>query len=153
MYRRILVPLDGSPTSERGLEEAIRLARWARAELRLVHVVDSAAAASGVGEMTDVVPAIRLTGASILARSKSRAAEQGVDADTVLVEGLTGRAADVVVDQARSWGADLIVMGTYGRRGLARALQGSDADRVLRSAPVPVLLLRLRDATEKYTSS
>ena len=55
---------------------------------------------------------------------------------------MAARVADLVVEQARQWGAELIVLGTHGRRGLGRALLGSDAEQVLRQAPVPVLLVR-----------
>ena len=58
-----------------------------------------------------------------------------------LLETIGGRAADVIVQQAEEWRADLIVLGTHGRRGLKRLAMGSDAELVLRMAPVPVLLL------------
>lgn len=60
----------------------------------------------------------------------------------VLLESIGGRAADLIVDQAKQWNADLIVMGTHGRRGLRRLALGSDAELVVRSASVPVLLVR-----------
>jgi nucleotide-binding universal stress UspA family protein len=59
-----------------------------------------------------------------------------------LLESMGGRAADLIVAQANEWGAELIVMGTHGRRGLARVAMGSDAEEVVRSASVPVLLVR-----------
>ena len=63
--------------------------------------------------------------------------------DTVLIENLDARVSQLVVEHARAWGADLIVLGTHGRRGLARVLMGSDAEQIARTAPVPVLLVRL----------
>jgi nucleotide-binding universal stress UspA family protein len=55
---------------------------------------------------------------------------------------MQGRVADVVVEEAAKSGCDLIVMGTHGRRGFSRLALGSDADLVVRSSPVPVLLVR-----------
>jgi nucleotide-binding universal stress UspA family protein len=55
-----------------------------------------------------------------------------------------GRAADAIVEEAGKWKADVIVLGTHGRRGLRRALLGSDAEEVVRNASVPVLLVRDR---------
>jgi nucleotide-binding universal stress UspA family protein len=55
-----------------------------------------------------------------------------------------GRVSDVIVKEAAQWPADLIVLGTHGRRGAGRLLLGSDAEQVLRVAPVPVLLVRHR---------
>ena len=70
------------------------------------------------------------------------ALKQGVKAAASLVESRGRPVSDVILDEARKWRADLIVMGTHGRRGVNRLLLGSDAERVLRSAPVPVLLVR-----------
>ncbi|NDZ18444.1 hypothetical protein C7T35_07685 [Variovorax sp. WS11] len=63
-------------------------------------------------------------------------------AERGLREVTQGRIANVVVDEARSSGCDLIVMGTHGRRGFSRLALGSDADLVVRQSPVPVLLVR-----------
>jgi len=60
----------------------------------------------------------------------------------VLLETLTGPAAEPIVGQAKKWGADLIVLGTHGRRGVRRLVLGSDAEQVVRSSPVPVMLVR-----------
>jgi nucleotide-binding universal stress UspA family protein len=67
-----------------------------------------------------------------------------VSCEQKLVETLGGRVADEIVKQAKEWLADLIVMGTHGRRGLERLAMGSDAELVLRLSPVPVLLVRDR---------
>ena len=68
--------------------------------------------------------------------------KEGVEAESVLLESIGGPAADPIAVQARQWPADLIVMGTHGRRGLARLALGSDAEEVVRIMPVPVLLVR-----------
>jgi nucleotide-binding universal stress UspA family protein len=90
----------------------------------------------------DVVPAMRKSGAAVLARARARAAAAGLEVDTLLLESTGPRASELIVEQARAWAADLIVIGTHGRRGIGRFLLGSDAEQVLRLAPVPVLLVR-----------
>ena len=66
-------------------------------------------------------------------------------ADTVLDDGVHSRLADWVVEEVRAWPADVVVLGTHGRRGVGRMLLGSDAEQVLRICPVPVLLVRGQD--------
>jgi nucleotide-binding universal stress UspA family protein len=66
----------------------------------------------------------------------------GVAVETVLLGARGNRVADLIVKQAKKWHADLIVLGTHGRRGVARVLMGSDAEIVVRETPVPVLLVR-----------
>jgi nucleotide-binding universal stress UspA family protein len=65
-----------------------------------------------------------------------------VPAETKLVEGVGARLGEVVAEEARAWEADLVVVGTHGRRGVGRVLLGSGAEQVLRLAPVPVLAVR-----------
>lgn len=145
MYQRILVPLDGSPTARRGLEHAVRLAQACGAALHLVHVVD---ARRLLVELSDVVPPERLlhdwraAGERLVASALRAAREQGVEAAGAVRCDPAGRVCDLIVREAKEQGAELIVMGTHGRRGLQRLALGSDAELVLRDSPVPVLLLR-----------
>jgi nucleotide-binding universal stress UspA family protein len=148
MYQRILVPVDGSPTSLKGLAEAIRLARLSGGQIRLLYMVDALSAAMAVGAYAlsaDVIDQLRADGEQILRQARDQAVAEGVAADTVLDEGLNGRLADWVVEQVRTWPADVVVLGTHGRRGVGRLLLGSDAEQVLRASPVPVLLVRGQD--------
>jgi nucleotide-binding universal stress UspA family protein len=146
MYQRILVPVDGSDTSQRGLDEAIALARLTGGSLRLVHVVDELSFASGFETYTayagDVVTLLRQAGEQILERAKARAAAAGVTAQTQLFESYGSRLSDLVADQARDWRAELVVIGTHGRRGVGRWLLGSDAEQIVRTSTLPVLLVR-----------
>lgn len=151
MYQRILVPVDGSAPSNRGLDEAIRLAKLTGGSLRLLHVVDELSVALGgasafAGASPDTFQLLRDGGEQILAAGQARAAAAGVAADTVLDDTLGGRVCDRVVEQATAWPAELVVIGTHGRRGVGRLLMGSDAEQVLRLAPVPVLLVRAAEA-------
>jgi nucleotide-binding universal stress UspA family protein len=144
-YRRILVAVDGSPTSMKGLREAIRLAKDGRAQLLLLHVVNefyAFANLDGYAPGVDLVPALREGGQRILAKAKAAAEKEGVRAKTLMRETLGGPAADTIVRDARRQRADLIVLGTHGRRGLRRLVLGSDAEAVVRTSPVPVLLVR-----------
>ncbi|CAN5880555.1 universal stress protein [soil metagenome] len=146
MYQRILVPFDGSPTSEHGLDEAIRLARLTGARLRLIHVLDDLLYVSGFETCSvyasDVVPFMRQRGEAMLQAARSRAEQTGVVAETLLLEGISPRLSEVIDEQVKSWGADLIVIGMHGRRGIGRLMLGSDAEQVVRTASVPVLLVR-----------
>lgn len=157
MYRRVLVPLDGSATSARGLREATGLAKAQGARLRLLHVIDerflvSATAAEGyMPDITRLMASLRVEGRKALDEAAKAALRQGVKVDTSLVESRGATVSDVILHEARKWRADLIVMGTHGRRGINRMLLGSDAERVLRSAPVPLLLVRAEEKEKRAT--
>ena len=102
-YRRILVAVDGSPTSTKGLREAIRLAKDDRAELLLLHVVNefyAFANLDGYAPGVDLVPALREGGRRILAKAKAAADKEGVRARTLMRETLGGPAADTIVVRA-----------------------------------------------------
>ena len=150
MFQQVLVAVDGSPTGNRGLKAAIGLAADQKASLAIVHVVDDMASVSYVGDM-GYVPAdyvdrllddLRRNGRKLLGKAEALARASGVDAKTVLAETRGGSIADAIVGQARKLRADVIVLGTHGRRGLTRVLMGSDAEAVLRESRVPVLLVR-----------
>lgn len=147
MYEKILVPVDGSAASQGGLAEALRLARLTGARLRLVHVIDqsvAAVAADGAPRLETLLDAMREAGRRLLGEAAHAAHAAGIEADTQLFENLRGRIADAIVEQAAAWPADLVVMGTHGRRGFSHFLLGSDAEAVVRTSPVPVLLVRER---------
>jgi nucleotide-binding universal stress UspA family protein len=145
MYKRILVAIDGSDTSSAGLREACRLAKDQGSHLRLIHVVDEILGASPpiFGSAYDaIIAGLRKAGSSILARAESLAEKEGLTAEIQLVEAMGRPAGECVIDAAKKWPADLIVCGTHGRRGLRRIVMGSDAEYVVRRAPVPILLIR-----------
>jgi len=151
MYQKILVPIDGSPTSNLGLNEAIKLAKDQSAKLRLIHVVDEYHAMSNVDVMaysnTDyLLESMRQGGKMIVEKAEALAKRNGVTPESVIIESFGGGAADSIVAQAKKWGADLIVLGTHGRRGVRRIVLGSDAELVVRTSPVPVLLVRSKTA-------
>jgi len=145
MYRRILVPLDGSRTSQLGLGEAVKLARSQGSSLRLLHVVDELVLMTAP-EMSynvgDLIEALKEDGRNILEKGAAHARKHGVKVQTSLIETFGSHAADSIIDEAKKWHASLIVLGTHGRRGMKRVVMGSDAEQVVRNAPAPVLLVR-----------
>jgi len=153
MYKRILVPLDGSDASLRGLDEAVRLAQSLGATLRLVHVVNKFKRTTGYASPSsymELFPGIREAGELLLQQGRERAERSGVEAQTMLLSSLTGQVSEMVAEDARAWRADLIVIGTHGRKGVERILWGSDAEQMMRVAPVPVMLVQ---ATRSETNA
>lgn len=146
MYQHILVAVDGSSTSDLALAEAVRLAREQGAKLRLVHVVDALTLnydAEWVN-YAEIREAFIRAGNDTLQRARATAQQAGVEAETKLaeIEAPGRRIADMIAQEAQSWPADLIVIGTHGRRGISHVLLGSVAESVLRIAGKPVLLVR-----------
>jgi len=146
MYQRILVPIDGSPTSDRGLHEAIALARITGGSIRLVNILDdlvfTTGFETGATYTRTVLPALRQHSERILAAGRQRVTAASVAVDALTIECFARRPCDVIVEAAVQWPADVIVIGTHGRRGVNRMMLGSDAEQVVRMAPVPVLLVR-----------
>lgn len=144
MYKKILVPVDGSAPSMRGLKEAIKIAKACGSKLRLVHVVNELVltAAKPPPYMDKIIDSLREEGKATLGGAERVVREHALESESSLLESIGERAADLIVEQAKQWPADLIVMGTHGRRGLRRLALGSDAELVVRSSPVPVVLVR-----------
>ncbi|AOX99595.1 universal stress protein [Jeongeupia sp. USM3] len=145
MYDRILVPVDGSDTSNHGLQEALRLAKRLGARLRLLHVVDPQLVYIDFGGMvnvSDYVESIRAAGRDVLAEALKIAEAEGVPTDAELREKNGGTVADLVLAEAKKWEAGMIVMGTHGRRGIRHLVMGSDAMGVVRDATIPVVMVR-----------
>jgi len=145
-YRRILVPVDGSPTSNAGLREAIDLAKGQGASLQLVHVLDYHYLVMGGLEagayIDELMASLTQSGKRIVKRAEELVRKACVPVSSVLLQSPAGPAADAIVRQAKKWKPDLIVVGTHGRRGMRRMLMGSDAEQVVRNSPVPVMLVR-----------
>lgn len=147
MYARILVPIDFGSQAQRGMAEAIALARALGSKLRIVHVVDVRGMLQSMSSYTptprpQLIEEWRAIGEDLVAKAVAQVREAGIEADSVVVCDSALRIADAVVREAQAFQAGLIVMGTHGRRGLSRLVMGSDAELVLRNSPVPVLLVR-----------
>ncbi|MGA9198699.1 MAG: universal stress protein [Pseudolabrys sp.] len=147
MYKQILVPVDGSDTSNRALKEAIKLAKDQQAALRLIHVVDGATVymmTETPYPIADYLKMMREAGQKVLSTCALTTQEAGIKVDTKLVvtESLTQRICDAVNEEAKRWPADLIVIGTHGRHGFNHLMLGSVAEGVIRLATNPVLICR-----------
>lgn len=152
-YKKILVPVDGSPTSNLGLREAAKLAREQGASIHLVHVVDEhyvvSAGMEAMAYTDDMFDSLRAAGQDILKKAAATLAKQGLRAKVSLLETLTSPVADVIVREAKRVRPDVIVIGTHGRRGVRRMVMGSDAEQVVRNSPVPVLLVRAKETAPR----
>lgn len=145
MYKKILVPIDGSVTAAKGLAEASKLAKDQNATIRLIHVVNElmiiampeAAIYSG-----EIIEALRETGQQLLDKAQQQLVATGLQVEAQLLEAHGKQAGQVIVADAEQSHADIIVLGTHGRRGLSRLVMGSDAEYIVRLARVPVLLVR-----------
>jgi nucleotide-binding universal stress UspA family protein len=149
MFKRILVAVDGTPTSNRGLATAIVLAKEQKATLHVVHVIDDMAivpmfdtAGYAPDYLDAMLASLRETGRKILSKAKALAAKSGQSIQPRILEARGRGVANAILQQAQSVRADLIVMGTHGRRGMGRLVMGSDAEGVLRETAVPILLVR-----------
>ena len=145
MYKRILVPIDGTDTARTGLKEAIELATQQKAAIRLLHVVNDFPM---LMEMSSVInfeqyrEGLQQYGRKVLDDARALVESTGVACETQLEVLKGGRVSEAILKDVRASACDLIVIGTHGRRGFQRALLGSDAEAVLRESPVPVLLIR-----------
>jgi nucleotide-binding universal stress UspA family protein len=148
MFRRILVAVDGSETSNKALVLALQMAAQKGGKVRLVHALDELAQVRGHPHSAQLRSVVREEGERILLRALAIADAAEMPADTRLLEAPDDRRlGELVADEAREWGADLVVVGTHGRRGVQRALLGSGAEQIIRLAPVPVLVVRGESGT------
>jgi len=141
----ILVPIDGSGVAERALDEAIALARHLGSTLHVFNVVDVrmlVAEVLGYAAPEQLVEDWRIAGEMLVPEAIKRARSHGVAAQGRVSCDPSLQVHEAILREARSTAAELVVMGTHGRRGLARLTLGSDAELVLRESPVPVLLVR-----------
>jgi nucleotide-binding universal stress UspA family protein len=147
MFKRILVAVDGSDTAERALQESIKLARDLQAQLRIVYVVDVINMSLGADfpYSPEIGEAMAKSGQEILRKAGAVASKAGIPVETGLIEVdiLGQRIPEMIAADAEAWPADLIVIGTHGRRGLSRLFLGSVAEGVMRVATKPVLLIRV----------
>jgi nucleotide-binding universal stress UspA family protein len=142
MYRRILIPTDGSEPSEKALRQGCQLAKRLGASVSVLYVDEPIALTPLVGSQSiphyeQWVREARAAGEKALERAAQIAREEGLEAQTQLAE---GRAVQQILEAAKDH--DLIVMGSHGRGGLDRLLLGSVTSGVVRRSPVPVLVVR-----------
>jgi nucleotide-binding universal stress UspA family protein len=144
MYKRVLMADDGSEPGAAALQEAIKIAGASGGELRIVYVTQRPVSYGyAIVNLEAVKQSLRDEGQQILDRAAARAREAGVNVATQLIEADDVPIARALAHNAQTWGADLIVMGTHGRRGLDHFMLGSVAEAVLRVATTPVLMVRV----------
>lgn len=146
MYKKILVAIDDSDTSRCALEEAKYLARTHGARLCITHVADETL----LGMRHYTLPttlnldsarqALVDAGKTLVDEAKQEAT--GIDAETLVLEASSQRISEIITDAAKAWQADLIVVGTHGRRGVQRLILGSVAEQLVRLSPISILLVR-----------
>lgn len=144
MYKKILVPLDGSKTAEGVLPHARALAYSEGAEMILVTVASNPAldyVFSDPGIAEKAVAEQQARSKKYMAEVEAQLKSAGFKVSTLLREGAV---ADMILRTAEECQADVIAMSTHGRTGPARWLLGSVADRVVRNSKVPVLLIRAK---------
>jgi len=144
MYKKILVPLDGSATAEGVLPHAQALAFSEGAEIVLLRVAVNPAlefAFTDPGIMDNIIEEIEAQCKTYMNEIEARLKAANVKVSSLIREGAV---ADVILSTADELGVDVIAMSTHGRTGPARWLLGSVADRVVRNAKVPVMLVRAK---------
>lgn len=144
MFAKILLPTDGSEVSLAAAERAVALAKLAGAALHAVFVQEpypyAGIGATNSAGVQEYLAATQRQAAQAFARVSALAELPGV---TLSIENIEGSSpAEHIVEAARRCGADLIVMGSHGRTGVARVLLGSVAGKVLMLSPVPVMIVK-----------
>jgi nucleotide-binding universal stress UspA family protein len=146
MYNRILVAVDGSETSRLALREAVKLAKDQQASLRLIYIVDLTLIYTDLGApfAVEYQKALQAAGEKVITACSAIVRDSGIefDAAAIPIDTIGQHIYDAIEDEAKRWQADLIVIGTHGRRGIRRFLLGSVAEGVVRATSKPVLLIR-----------
>lgn len=146
MYKKLLVPLDGSATAQLALKHAEALARLSGASIILLSIVEEMHYSNGYERpkvyTEQVRPHLLATARALLENAAKPLRDGGLSVAAHVVESGNQRVSELIVQQAKDEHCDLIILGTHGRRGIDRLLLGSDAEQVARIAPVPVMLVR-----------
>lgn len=139
--KRIMIATDGSDYSIRAAELGISLSKLLKAEITIIYVIDTVVLdqISKAGEREDIENELKRDGERYLKYIRNLAEKEDLKTNTML---LKGRPFEEIVRLAKSISTDLIVIGTYGRRGADRISHGSVAERVIEYAPCPVLVVR-----------
>lgn len=139
MFKRILVPVDGSATAAKALGAALQLARESGGRVRLLHLLDQLACRPEYAHDPDLQHLARDHSERLLHDAMDVARSSGIPSEACLLEWHAGGLGDLVADEAEAWEADLVVVGAHGAQGVHRAAPGSRAEQVVRAAAVPVL--------------
>lgn len=154
MYKRIMVAVDESFMTSQVMEAAIELAKATGAQVAICHAIDETILAQR--EVAMMLPnsvgkteaRMRLGAQGFLDRLLQTARAAGVEAEIKLVESEQKHVSDMLIDAAGEWQADLLVVGTHGRRGIERFFVGSVAERLVRKGQTSLLLVRGEEPDE-----
>jgi len=144
MYKRILVAIDGSDTSRHAFDAALALAKASDAELQPFYVVENASIYYNVPGYNPAVLRDQLLeqGSELAQKFTKQMQAAGVKGEAATAEASTlADVSAVVLERAKAFGADLLVLGTHGRRGFKRLVLGSVAEQCVRHAALPVLMI------------
>ncbi|MDG6219957.1 MAG: universal stress protein [Candidatus Thermoplasmatota archaeon] len=141
-YKRILIPTDGSEYTKIAVEKGISLAALLGAKVTALYVVDQAsfAAIPPDSMITNLYSILNREGEEAVKHVKELGEKAGVQVEMKIAEGVP---AEEIVKEAKA--NDIVVMGTLGRTGISRLLLGNVAEKVVRHAPCPVMLIRLKE--------
>ena len=153
MYKKILVAVDGSHTSKLAVQEAVKIASLTSGTVHAVYVVDKSPIFNYAGyfDPTVLTDALRSDGRNALENVETTCRQSGVACANELVETepLNDDIAQTLQRCAERLGAELVVLGTHGRRGMKRIVLGSVAEHFVRIATCPVLLVRGSDEKDE----
>jgi nucleotide-binding universal stress UspA family protein len=144
MYQRILMPTDGSSASQDAIQHGLALAKLANARVTFLFALENPYTTTwaevgfqDTASIDRLSSDLRALGNKALEEALKLAQAQGIQSETLLIE--NARPADAILSAAKTH--DLVVIGTHGRGGLERMLLGSVAERVVRGARTPVLVI------------
>ncbi|MBL8394683.1 MAG: universal stress protein [Candidatus Accumulibacter sp.] len=148
MYKRIMVAVDESFMTSQVIQAAIELARSNQAQMAICHAIDETLLAQR--EVAMMLPnsvgkteaRLRLGAQGFLGRLLETARAAGIEAEIRLIESEDKHVSDMLIEAAGEWQADLLVVGSHGRRGIERFFVGSVAERLVRKAQTSLLLVR-----------
>jgi nucleotide-binding universal stress UspA family protein len=149
MFRRILIPIDGSNCSDEAVDQGLSLARELGAAVSFLYVIEDPFAylPSDLPAYTDVRGEMERAGEELLAAAGERARARGVTAEVKLVSGPLAHPVDAILEAEADH--DLVLMGTHGRRGFDRVFLGSVTEGVLRKSSKPHLVIRCQPRERK----
>jgi nucleotide-binding universal stress UspA family protein len=142
-FKKILVAIDSEPVAVRAAETGVNLAQALGAEVAFIYVVDASIAYAGdTGPpASELIAAAKLDAQRLVTAVRQRLSPQSSVVEFIPV----GTPSEEIVKAAEEWSADLLVIGSHGRRGMQRALLGSVAETVMRHAPCPLVVVRAKE--------
>lgn len=144
MYKKILMPTDGSSCSQTAIREGLEVAKSMGAQVTFLYAVENISSSLWISPESvpyglELIEDLKRVGSEALSKARELAQAAGVEAETKLVE---ARPVEAILAEAKNH--DLIVMGTHGRSGLDRFMLGSVTEAVLHRSDKPVLVLRCK---------